>query len=130
MDNLSIKYRPLRFDNVYEQDSIKKVLTRHIEISKPSPVYVFSGIRGCGKHTMAHILANGLNQCIMDVPEFIGDTFTMEDVNSFINSPITKRFNICIINRAELLSSEVAQFLLEHYKNKHNKYIFILLLHL
>ena len=65
------KYRPKSFDLVYGQDVIVKTLKNSILNDKISHAYLFSGPRGCGKTTVAKILAqtvncehlNGYNKC-------------------------------------------------------------------
>ena len=55
------KYRPLKFSDVVEQESILKILTNQIKEGKVSHAYLFSGPRGTGKTTIAKLLAKTIN---------------------------------------------------------------------
>ena len=65
------KYRPQSLDDVVGQETIVKTLKNSILNDKISHAYLFSGPRGCGKTTVAKILAqtvncehlNGYNKC-------------------------------------------------------------------
>jgi DNA polymerase-3 subunit gamma/tau len=59
------RYRPMRFDEVIGQDAAVSVLRHSLEGGKTVHAYLFSGPRGCGKTSMARILAKALN--CMDV---------------------------------------------------------------
>lgn len=55
------KYRPGRFDDVVGQDGIVKVLKNSLKLGRVGHAFLFSGPRGCGKTTVARILAKALN---------------------------------------------------------------------
>ncbi len=55
------KYRPKDFDGVLGQDEITQVLRNQIRTGTISHAYLFSGIRGTGKTSMAKILAKAVN---------------------------------------------------------------------
>ncbi|MDR1244401.1 MAG: DNA polymerase III subunit gamma/tau [Endomicrobium sp.] len=58
---LARKFRPQNFDEVVGQDHISQTLKNAISEKKVSHAYLFSGPRGCGKTTLARILAKALN---------------------------------------------------------------------
>jgi len=58
---LARKFRPQNFDEVIGQDHISQTLKNAISEKRISHAYLFSGPRGCGKTTMARILAKALN---------------------------------------------------------------------
>jgi DNA polymerase-3 subunit gamma/tau len=58
---LARKFRPQNFDEVIGQDHISQTLKNAISEKRISHAYLFSGHRGCGKTTMARILAKALN---------------------------------------------------------------------
>ncbi|MDR1940784.1 MAG: DNA polymerase III subunit gamma/tau [Endomicrobium sp.] len=58
---LARKFRPKNFDEVIGQDHISQTLKNAITENRVAHAYLFSGPRGCGKTTMARILAKALN---------------------------------------------------------------------
>ena len=61
METLFRKYRPIDFDTVVGQDAIVKTLKNQIISGNISHAYLFSGIRGTGKTTVARIFARAIN---------------------------------------------------------------------
>jgi len=58
---LARDYRPRTFDKVIGQSSVVKTLGNSLKIGRIAQAYLFSGIRGTGKTTVARILAKALN---------------------------------------------------------------------
>lgn len=58
---LARKFRPQNFDEVIGQEHISQTLKNAISENRIAHAYLFSGPRGCGKTTMARILAKALN---------------------------------------------------------------------
>jgi DNA polymerase-3 subunit gamma/tau len=59
--SLATKYRPQTFEEVVGQDSVSKTLTNALKSGRIAHAYLFYGPRGCGKTTMARLLAKSLN---------------------------------------------------------------------
>ena len=55
------KYRPETFDQVVGQEHVTGTLRAALRKGKLSHAYLFSGPRGCGKTTVARLLAKALN---------------------------------------------------------------------
>ena len=58
---LARKFRPQNFSEVVGQEHISQTLKNAISEKRIAHAYLFSGPRGCGKTTMARILAKALN---------------------------------------------------------------------
>ena len=55
------KYRPARFSDVVGQDNITSALKNQLTAGKLGHAYIFTGVRGTGKTTLAKILAKAAN---------------------------------------------------------------------
>ena len=55
------KYRPQTFDEVVNQEHVKRTLRNALDRGRVAHGYIFSGPRGTGKTTLARILAMALN---------------------------------------------------------------------
>ena len=58
---LARKYRPKSFDTLVGQDHVVRALTNALTQQRLHHAYLFTGTRGCGKTTLARILAKALN---------------------------------------------------------------------
>jgi len=55
------KYRPQSFSLVVGQEEAVAVLKKEVATGKIGHAYLFSGPRGCGKTTVARLLAKAVN---------------------------------------------------------------------
>src|SRR5438270_6752933 len=127
---LARKYRPQRFSDIIGQETVVRTLQNAIEQNRIHHAYLFSGVRGIGKTTLARILAKALNcvkgpatepdnECTicreitegidLDVREIDAATYTgvdsireLRDITQF--QPARDRFRIFIIDEAHMLS--------------------------
>ncbi len=73
------KHRPMSFAEVSGQPHVVRTLTNALSSGRPAHAYLFSGMRGIGKTTMARILAKALNcagadsDALSEVPQLRGD---------------------------------------------------------
>ena len=58
---LARKYRPKSFETLVGQDHVVRALTNALTQHRLHHAYLFTGTRGCGKTTLARILAKSLN---------------------------------------------------------------------
>ena len=60
--SLAVKYRPKTWDDVLGQDTIKEILMRQLELHEVKNAYLFCGVTGGGKTTIARLFANLINE--------------------------------------------------------------------
>src|SRR5438132_12274832 len=136
---LARKYRPQRFSDIIGQETVVRTLQNAIEQNRIHHAYLFSGVRGIGKTTLARILAKALNcvkgpatepdnECTicreitegidLDVREIDAATYTgvdsireLRDITQF--QPARDRFRIFIIDEAHMLSAPAWNALLK-----------------
>ncbi len=150
---LAIKYRPQIFEDLIGQDIIVEALKKSIKQNSIPNAYLFTGIRGVGKTTVARILAKSLN-CLnrqindcktnkcnnceeisesrhIDVLEIDAASKTgVEDVRDLIEfsryPPTSSKFKIFIIDEVHMLSKQAFNALLKTLEEppKYLKFIF------
>jgi DNA polymerase III subunit gamma/tau len=149
---LARKYRPQNFLEVIGQDAIVKTIQNAIEHDRLHHAYLFCGVRGVGKTSLARILAKSLNcekgptitPCLecsncqgitlgnsMDVIEIDGASNNLvDDVRELREQvkflPQTGKYKIFIIDEVHMLSNSAFNALLKTLEEPpaHVKFIF------
>tara|TARA_B100001093_G_scaffold224862_1_gene215489 strand:- start:402 stop:2045 length:1644 start_codon:yes stop_codon:yes gene_type:complete len=137
---LALKYRPSNFDDLIGQNVIAETIINSIKANKTPNAYLFTGIRGVGKTTIARIVAKSLN-CLnnienlckdklcenceaitnsnhIDVLELNGaDKTSINDIRDLIElsryRPTSSKFKIFIIDEVHQISSAAFNALLK-----------------
>jgi DNA polymerase-3 subunit gamma/tau len=137
---LALKYRPQTFDDLIGQDVVAKTILNSIKENKLPNAYLFTGIRGIGKTTIARIVAKSLN-CLkgvdklckndlcencsaisesnhIDVLEMDAASKTgVDDVRDLIEfsryGPTSSKYKIFIIDEVHMLSKQAFNALLK-----------------
>ena len=136
---LALKYRPQTFDDLIGQKVVAKTIINSIKADKVPNAYLFTGIRGIGKTTIARIVAKTLNctsgienrcqiKCSnceaitnsshIDVLEMDAASKTgVDDVRELIEfsryGPTSSKYKIFIIDEVHMLSKQAFNALLK-----------------
>ncbi len=150
---LALKYRPQTFNELIGQEIITETITNSIKTDKIPNAYLFTGIRGIGKTTIARIVAkalncsNGINNMCkenfcescksitesshIDVLEMDAASKTgVDDVRDLIEfsryGPTSAKYKIFIIDEVHMLSKQAFNALLKTLEEppKYLKFIF------
>ena len=71
---LALKYRPQSFDDLIGQNVVAETIKNSIKVNKIPNAYLFTGIRGVGKTTIARIVAKSLN-CLNGIEKYVRTNF-------------------------------------------------------
>ncbi len=137
---LALKYRPQTFDDLIGQGVVAETIINSIKSNKVPNAYLFTGIRGVGKTTIARIVARSLN-CLkgvenlckkelcnncesiansshIDVLELNGaDKTSINDIRDLIEfaryGPTSSKYKIFIIDEVHQISTSAFNALLK-----------------
>jgi len=146
------KYRPQSFSLVAGQEEAVAVLKKEVSTGKTGHAYLFSGPRGCGKTTVARLLAKALN-CLapaedgepcgacescrnitagssLDVVEIDGASNRgideVRDLKEHVSlSPFSARFKVYIIDEVHMLTDAAFNALLKTLEEPPSSVVFI-----
>lgn len=127
---LAIKYRPKKWSDVTEQDSVKTILQNQLETNTTKNAYLFVGGAGTGKTTSARIFANEINKGMGNPIELdAASNNGVDDVRGIIQQAQTKsldsEYKIFIIDECHAISSAGWQAFLKLIEEPPAKSIFI-----
>ena len=137
---LALKYRPQVFDDLIGQEVVAETIINSIKQNKVPNAYLFTGIRGIGKTTLARIVAKSLN-CQNEIGNLCKDNFCenceaiansshidvlemdaasktgVDDVRDLIEfsryGPSSSKYKIFIIDEVHMLSKQAFNALLK-----------------
>jgi len=125
------KYRPKNFDEVLGQDHIVTALQGTIDNKKISHAYLFSGIRGTGKTTVARIFAHEIGATDNDIYEIdAASNRGIDDVRELREAvqtlPIDSPYKVYIIDEVHMLTKDAFNALLKTLEEPPAYVVFIL----
>lgn len=138
MKALYRKYRPLKLADVIGQDQVTRPLASSLKSGKISHAYLFIGPRGCGKTSVARILAHEVNgfkykaeDSYVDIVEIDGASNRgIDDIRELREkaaiAPTAGKYKIYIIDEVHMLTPPAFNALLKTLEEPPSHVIFIL----
>ncbi|MDT8287400.1 MAG: DNA polymerase III subunit gamma/tau [Elusimicrobiales bacterium] len=151
--NLAVKYRPKDLDEVLGQASVKTTIENAVKLGRIAHAYLLFGPRGCGKTTIARILAKTLNchaprdgkpcnkcaSCVeiaesksLDVMEIDAASHTQVDkvreviIENVGFAPSRDKYKIYILDEVHMLSNSAFNALLKTIEEPPSHIVFIM----
>lgn len=127
MEAFHTKYRPTSFEDVVDQPSIVKILTRQLETNQLSHAYLFAGPSGCGKTTLAYILAKEVEAELIevDVASINSVDSSREIVKNASERSISHRRKVYLLDECQMYSNAAWQPYLKELEEPFEYTIFI-----
>lgn len=146
------KYRPQTFGEIVGQQHVTRTLANAIQSGRIAHAYIFSGVRGVGKTTVARILAKALNCAKGPTPEpdnecdscreiAAGTSLDVIEIDAASNrgidqirelremvryAPAASRYKVVILDEAHQLTDEASNALLKTLEEPPERVVFIL----
>ena len=138
MKSLYRRYRPVRLDEVVGQEQVTKPLISALEQNKISHAYLFVGPRGCGKTSVARILAHEINGFKYEIEDDYIDIVEIDGAsNRGIDNvrelrekaaiaPTAGKYKVYIIDEVHMLTKEAFNALLKTLEEPPSHVVFIM----
>lgn len=138
MLNLYRRYRPLKLEEVVGQEQVTTALSAALKQNKISHAYLFIGPRGCGKTSVARILAHAVNgfdykleDDYVDIIEIDGASNRgIENIRELREkvaiAPTKGKYKVYIIDEVHMLTREAFNALLKTLEEPPEHVIFMM----
>ena len=138
MKALYRRYRPMKLDDVVGQEQVTKSLGNSLKAGKVGHAYLFIGPRGCGKTSVARILAHEVNgfkyeleDDYVDIIEIDGASNRgIDDIRELREkvtiAPTSGKYKVYIIDEVHMLTTPAFNALLKTLEEPPKHVIFIM----
>ncbi|MBR2766562.1 DNA polymerase III subunit gamma/tau [Candidatus Saccharibacteria bacterium] len=138
MKSLYRRYRPTKLTEVIGQEQVTKPLNNSLKNGKISHAYLFVGPRGCGKTSVARILAHEVNGFKYEIEDDYVDIIEIDGASNrgidnirelrekVMIAPTSGKYKIYIIDEVHMLTKEAFNALLKTLEEPPKHAIFIM----
>lgn len=138
MKSLYRRYRPLDLESVIGQEQVVKPLLSSLKQGKISHAYLFVGPRGCGKTSVARILAHEVNGFKYEIEDDYVDIIEIDGASNrgidnirelrekVMIAPTSGKYKVYIIDEVHMLTKEAFNALLKTLEEPPAHVIFIM----
>ena len=138
MLNLYRRYRPLKLEEVVGQEQVTQSLSTALTQGKISHAYLFIGPRGCGKTSVARILAHAVNGFEYKLEDDYVDIIEIDGASNrgidnirelrekVLIAPTKGKYKVYIIDEVHMLTREAFNALLKTLEEPPEHTIFIM----
>ena len=132
------KYRPTRLSEVVGQEQVTKALLSSLKAGKISHAYLFIGPRGCGKTSVARILAHEVNDFKYEIEDDYVDIIEIDGASNrgienirelrekVMIAPTAGKYKVYIIDEVHMLTKDAFNALLKTLEEPPAHAIFIM----
>lgn len=138
MKNLYRRYRPLRLSEVVGQEQVVEPLGKSLAQGKVGHAYLFVGPRGCGKTSVARILAHEINSFKYEIEDDYVDIIEIDGASNrgidnirelrekVMIAPTAGKYKVYIIDEVHMLTKEAFNALLKTLEEPPEHVVFIM----
>lgn len=135
MQNLTIELRPTEFSQIIGNTETVAAIQTQIESGNIPTAFLFSGVSGTGKTTLAGIVAKAVQGKDFDgEPEIrnvnAADTRGIDDIRELVSRidylPLVGKYRVVILNEAQQLTDAAQNVLLDPMEKKNSPTVFII----
>lgn len=130
--NLANKYRPSKFSELVGQDHVTRIVEHQLKNNSLPPCIILYGVHGCGKTSLARLIAKALNPSEQGIIEKNAATYGGKDnirllETEVYNRPFVGEYKTYIFDEAHGITKQAFESLLKITEEppEHVRFIFV-----